>query len=396
MNRKSSTHNNGRRATIRPDSRRFKMKRITNIIVFAAAILAALIAAKAISQDELGLGGPTLMPRAVLFRSVDWIKNQALPTVVWAKIIPGSQRLLDSGITSRMINGKTTVTKEVKTYLSANGGKSWKTYDLAQVEQDHWAAKMTANSGVGTLASFYARNVLGGSMVDLACMMSSTPAPTSGFFDMKDRQPKGCFFASGSEEPPIDDSSSRIGEDLDIFDFRIGYDSKYIYFGMMIDGEYSKGSLTPTVLNQYSVMMFNPEAAGPVPDGVLPLSGVMVRYIPMGKEAPSMAQSCGAVIYRNKTTVLDTTPVTCKVNGQYLMFKVRRDLWGTKPPRELFVFAYTGTLRERNLSELSFVDSTSFTRVRFAGSVLKLSASVEVLPRNNDKSDNKPGVNYYH
>jgi hypothetical protein len=350
------------------------------------------VAMPSYSQDSAILdSGPVLLPQAILYRSVDWIKNLPLPAFSWVKAQPGTPAVLDIGIASRFQNGKPVFTKEAQAFLSANGGRNWKAYELGQVEQGRWVAK----TGAGSLASLYARNSAGGSIIELACPMVRAPAASQGFFETNGRRPIGCFFASGPEDQPIDDPASKIGDDLDIFDFRAGYDSKYFYFGLMIEGDYSTGSLTPTVLHQYSVLVFDPASQEKVPDGILPLAGVMVRYIPMGKKAPSLATACGAVVYRNKAMALDTKSVECKDSSQFLVFKVSRSLWGNKQPQELLIFAFTGTLRNRNLDEFSFVDYTGFTRVKFSGRVLKVGVGEREKSQAVDKPNDAMRGNIY-
>jgi hypothetical protein len=343
------------------------------VVMSAAAVVSLTACSLALSQDIPQDIGAVYLPSAILNRSIDMVKNKPVPETSGIKPIPaaaGGGQVYEVGIASRMLNNNPVGTKSATVFYSMNGGKSWNSEEMGTSPADRakWIAKFKGyRAGQSSLISIFAVNDLGAAVTEAACAEKSAPAPAAPLFAVNDRRPKGCSFFGGPEDPPVDDPPSRAGEDLDLWDFRVGYDSKFLYFALMVEGEISAGSLTPMVLNEYGVVVFNPDSAAKTPEGALPLDGVLIRYVPMGNTAPSLVKPCGAVVYRNKTFAIDTDSVSCNKSEQYLVFRVKRNLWGTKPLSELLIYTHTGTLREKSLDQFSFVDYTHLTRVKLGG-----------------------------
>ncbi len=340
------------------------------IVLFASLFFTCLAKENDPEQDENAM---VILPNTILYRSIDAIKNISLPAVSKAEFSESSdgkgyKTTLDVTIKSRLIKTNPVLTEYVNAFFSGNGGRSWRSQELGMdpASKDHRLYSFRSQKpGSGIIVSLLARNSLNGYMIELACEERNAPSPSPAFSSLNDPKPRGCFFSAETENPPLDDPPGRAGEDLDILDFRIGHNKKSLFFLIRIQGELSPGSITPTILHQYSVMLFDPEASPSTPEGMMPLDGVMLRYIPFGVSSPNFVKPCGAVVTKDNASVLDTKNVDCKYDGPFLIFNVNKSLWGGKFPRELVVFANTGTLRNKNLSEFSFVDFTNLTRVRF-------------------------------
>jgi hypothetical protein len=269
-------------------------------------------------------------------------------------------------------------------FHSANGGKTWDVSELAMAkERGRMIASLPGRpAGAKVLTAFRARNEKGGTLADLACAQASWP-PAAAYFKqdcdefskkpyaacLENRRPRGCMFALGEEESPVDDPPSRAGEDFDILDFRMGYDAEWLYFDITVQGKISPGSLTPIALNQYAVTVMNPASAAPDPEQGLPLDGALIRLLPLGYSVSGIAQPCAVIINRDGVPTVDVSSVVCEIRDSHALFKLKRTLWpGKQPLTEFIIFAHTGVLRNKQLDHYSFVDSTGLTRARLAAS----------------------------
>lgn len=340
-----------------------------NKILFAAFVAGMICVGVAVSQEDEASDGSAvkpamLLPSALLSRTVDMVKNKPTPETTSAGYVNDASagRVFETRIESRMLKNSPVRAKNVKAFSSSNGGNSWKATDLAEATPERLAWRGKPG---GSMISVYAVNDVGSAVSELKCMEKKGLPLAQSSFGSGDPRPKGCTFTGGPEELPIDDPPAKAGEDLDMLDFRVGYDAKYVYFAMMVEGEISAGSLTPLVFNEYGIIAMNPESEVTTTEGALPLDGAYIRYVPMGMSVPSLVKACGAVVYKNKTLVLDTESVTCTKSNEYVLFKVKRSLWGKKPVKELLVSSHTATLRESGLAMFSFVDYTNITRLKF-------------------------------
>jgi len=377
------------------ESVRTSLRIITTLfgVAFTLCISFFICAAqeKSIEPDENAM---VILPKTILFRSVDAVKNIPIPTVSQAKFSEtsdgrGYKTTLDVIFKSRFTKTKPVLTEHANAFISGNQGRSWRSQELGMdpADRDHRLCSFRSQKpGSEILVSLLARNDLNGYMIELACEQKNAPAPSPAFSGLNEPQPRGCLFSAETENPPIDDPPGRAGEDLDILDVRIGHNKNHLFFLMRVQGEISHGSLTPTILHQYSFMIFDPDGPTTTPEGAMPLNGVMLRYIPFGVSSPNFVQPCGAVVIRNNAPVVETKNVDCKTDGPFLVFRVNKKLWENKFPRELLILAGTGTLRNRTLSEFSFVDSTNLTRVRLGARKYKFGSQItaKLEPVKND------------
>ncbi len=357
-------------------------------VIFAAFATAAVIGLsqqgddkkKADEDDE----GPVLIQKAIIARAYEMVTSRPSPRVMGAKFgVAKSPKGIDVlRMDTQIVNGKAGIKMaSVNALQTTNNGVSWRSVPLYAhpEEPDRYVGDIQAfKLGLKMVVAVTAQNTLGTTFLELGCMQRAWPLPASYFKGdcggregdayakcRGGRAPRACMFAPGDEAPPVDDHQSKIGDDLDMLDFRVGYDDKTMKFDMMIQGDFSAGSLTPVAFNQYSVVIMNTDSKDLEPPTGLPLEGVLVRYIPMAVNSLKLFPACAAALRKKDQIVYDTQSVSCKVNGNHLSFKVSRSIFGNKPPKEIFMFGQTGIVRESRFDQFSVGDITGLTRVRF-------------------------------
>jgi len=361
-------------------------------VAIASFILSVIICAPLTAQTPPAAGdfdpdAVVLIPSQLKHRHILFLKDIPLPSATTPEFDPSPpapKKPAILGATFAHVSAVPLKMDSASVFHSANGGKTWDVSELAPAkERGRMLASLPGRSaGAKVLTAFRARNEKSGTLADLACAQSSWP-PSAAYFKqdcdefakrpfaecLENRRPRGCMFALGEEETPVDDPPSRAGEDFDILDFRMGYDSNWLYFDITVQGEISTGSLTPIALNQYAVTVMNPASSAPDPEQGLPLDGALVRLLPLGYSVSGIAQPCAVIINRDGIPTEDVSSVVCEIRDSHALFKVKRKLWpGKQPLTEFIVFAHTGVLRNKQLDHYSFVDITGLTRARLAAS----------------------------
>ncbi|HOC93147.1 MAG TPA: hypothetical protein PKH33_12370 [bacterium] len=359
------------------------------LAVFALAVLLSVPPAaqtKPASVDS-DSDAVILIPSQLKHRHILFLKDIPLPSATALEFNPSPpapKKPAILGATFAHVSAVPLKMDSANVFHSADGGKTWGVSELAAApERGRMIASLPGRSaGAKVLTALRARNEKGGTLADLACAQTSWP-PSAAYFKqgcdefakrpfaecLADRRPRGCMFALGEEETPVDDPPSRAGEDFDILDFRMGYDAQWLYFDITVQGEISPGSLAPIALNQYAVTVMNPASAAPDPEQGLPLDGALIRLLPLGYSVSGIAPPCSVIINRDGVPTEDSSSAVCEIRDSHALFKVKRNLWpGKQPLNEFIVFAHTGVLRNKQLDHFSFVDITGLTRARLSAS----------------------------
>jgi len=186
--------------------------------------------------------------------------------------------------------------------------------------------------------------------VELACKVTMWPP----FGDP-------CMAPGAADADPLDDPPAIIEDDFDIWGFQVGMDDEYIYLSASVQGEISKGTMSPPHINAYLSMLvdtqelyglkdisvfMNPDARDKFKDKVD--KAALVFYAPLGPMVDSKMKPCfiprppegggsGGSEGMDFSKMMDTKHVECEADGPDLFTKIDKSILSDSMDKTLSV-----------------------------------------------------------
>jgi hypothetical protein len=134
----------------------------------------------------------------------------------------------------------------VKVFYSGNNGQTWARPVALAKSGNSWTGSIPKQAKGTLLYYVWAQDSSGNVSAELPCKVTTWP-PSSD----------KCMVSGAVDPAPVDDPTSSIENNLDVWGFKVGMDDNYIYMQLTVEGSISKGTTNPPHINGYATALFD-------------------------------------------------------------------------------------------------------------------------------------------
>lgn len=364
------------------------MKRMIVALIVAAAVTFACV--------EM-FGAPAAAPKKqqsqaskdVLARANDLLKHRFTPLTKSVKV--GAAKVgqpititVDAGYDDKRAIDKI---KEVKVFYSNNNGKTWARPVMLAKSGATWTGSIPKQTAKGTLLYYvWIRDTRGNVSAELPCKVTTWP-PSSD----------KCMVKGAADPDPVDDPTSLIENNMDVWDFKVGMDDNYIYLQETVEGSVSKGTSNPPHINAYNMMLFDLKLAKEI-DDISALMGnpelakkkfkgqenlmKFISFTPLGRGFAGANKDCFVPQFslsdnKGQAPKMDTSSVDCKASGPDLFIRYSRKSLAASMKNDLAVLGgmlitITSTDPKNMAGGFKIGDILNLTHVKWSPRTIKV------------------------
>lgn len=247
----------------------------------------------------------------------------------------------DADITSDTTDG-------VSLFYSADGGKTWAD-SVAMTQGDDektWTGEIPGQpAGTEVVYALSAVDSSGNVLSDVPCKTDDFPfegydeasciSKDNAADACKTPRPIGCMMPLARGDQPL----KEIPPYADFLDYQAGYNDDDIFITASTAEKIGEGTASPLDIRGYAVVLLNLDKGGKNADldSLLSLGAVAV-YAPMAKIAGGLVKPCFFGYQKGTDFVQDEKSMTCKLQGNKLILKIKREALGDNPSGQVVMF----------------------------------------------------------